>query len=82
MPSVYDPETTHYYSDERMENFVTVVITAVGFVMIVAPLWWLLFVDSKTHQLAIITCFIALFLGLISSVTVAKPFESLAATAA
>jgi uncharacterized membrane protein len=65
-----------------MEVFVTVVITIIGFIMLVAPLWWLLFVDNKTIQLAIITCFITLFLSLISSVTVAKPFESLAATAA
>jgi hypothetical protein len=49
--------------------------------MLVTPLWWLMFVESKIKQLGVITGFIVLFLVLISSVTVAKPFETLAGTA-
>jgi hypothetical protein len=82
VPDIYDPETTHYHSDTRMELFVTIVVTLVGLIMLIAPLWWLMFVRKPLYQLAIITGFIVLFLSLISSVTVARPFESLAATAA
>ncbi|KAF2179660.1 hypothetical protein K469DRAFT_716170 [Zopfia rhizophila CBS 207.26] len=64
-----------------MENFCTFLITTVGLLMLVVPLWWLFYVENKTIQLGIITGFILLFLVMISSVTVAKPFESLAATA-
>jgi hypothetical protein len=54
----------------------------VGFIMLIAPLWILLYVESPPWQLAIIPGFIAVFLGFIQSKTVANPFESLAVTAA
>jgi len=73
--------TTHYHSDTRMEIAITIVITTVGFMMLIIPLWWLLFVQNRVYQLAIITGFIGLFLALISYSTVARPFESLAAAA-
>jgi nitrogen fixation/metabolism regulation signal transduction histidine kinase len=50
--------------------------------MLVAPLWILLYVTSKQRQLAVITVFMAVFLGIMQSVTIARPFESLATTAA
>jgi hypothetical protein len=50
--------------------------------MLIVPLWVLEFVPEQKFRLVIITVFMALFLGLVSAVTVAKPFESLAATAA
>jgi hypothetical protein len=78
----YDPSVTRYQSDKRIDAFVTIVVCIIGFAMLIAPLWILLYVESPARQLGIITGFIALFLGLIQSVTVAKPFESLAATAA
>jgi hypothetical protein len=78
----YDPEITRYHSDQRVEHFITVVVCFVGFVMLIAPLWILMYVQSNAKQLGIITGFIALFLALVQSVTIAKPFESLAATAA
>ncbi|KAI9867436.1 MAG: hypothetical protein M1813_008994 [Trichoglossum hirsutum] len=81
-PEIYDPETTHYHSDTRMELFVTIVIVSIGLLMLIAPLWVLMFVGNQIKRLAIITAFIIVFLLLISTVTVAKPFESLAATAA
>jgi hypothetical protein len=78
----FDPSITRYHDDKRIDAFVTVIVCLVGFILLIAPLWILLYVQSPARQLAIITGFIALFLGLIQSVGIAKPFESLAATAA
>ena len=72
----------YYERNERLEGFVTVTICLVGLVMLVAPLWILTYVYLSAARLAIITAFIVVFLGLIQSVTIAKPFETLAATAA
>ncbi|KAF6829740.1 hypothetical protein CMUS01_08026 [Colletotrichum musicola] len=79
---VYDPETVRYHSDKRIERFITATIIAVGFLMLIAPLWIIVFVSGDLQRLGVITAFVALFLCLLSSVTVAKPFETLAATAA
>ena len=64
-----------------METFCTIIINTAGLTMLIAPLWWLLFVRDPIYQLAIITGFILLFVTIVSSVTVAKPFEALACTA-
>jgi hypothetical protein len=50
--------------------------------MLIAPLWILNFAPGTTTKLGIITAFIVVFVGLISFITVAKPFECLAAAAA
>lgn len=50
--------------------------------MLIAPLWILKSIGSVEGRLEVITAFIVVFLGLIQSVTIAKPFETLAATAA
>jgi len=50
--------------------------------MLIAPMWILQAWDDVKRKLAVITAFIVLFLGLFSSMTDAKPFETLAATAA
>ena len=78
----YDPKITRYLFDERIERFVNIIVCLVGFFMLVTPLWILLFVSSHIYQLTVITCFIAFFLGMLQAVTVARPFECLAATAA
>jgi hypothetical protein len=78
----HDEQHEFYMSDELIDAFVTIVITIVGFVMLVAPLWILEYVDGAAIKLAIITSFIVIFLALISFATVAKPSETLAATAA
>ncbi|KAL2788856.1 hypothetical protein BJX66DRAFT_339903 [Aspergillus keveii] len=59
--------------------FTTVVI---GLVMLIAPIWILTFTEPIVLKLTIITIFILLFLSLVSFGTNAKPYESLAATAA
>ena len=50
--------------------------------MLIGPLWILDAVGTRRAQLEVISVFIVVFLVLVSSITVAKPFESLAATAA
>lgn len=80
-PKIED-ENIHYASDQRIEFFVNVVITLMGMVMLILPLWVLAIVERTTYRLAFITTFLALFLCLVSFTTVAKPFESLGATAA
>lgn len=78
----YDPKTMYYELNERLESFVTITICLVGLIMLIAPLWILSYVGPSQARLGIITAFIVLFLALIQSVTIAKPFETLAATAA
>ena len=57
-----------------------------GLAMLIGPLWWLqqITADESNLQsrLGIITGFIVCFAGILSIVTVAKPFDVLAATAA
>lgn len=73
---------TNYFNDRRMDSFINAVICITGFTMLAIPLWVLFYVSSKRNQLVVIVIFIALFLLLVQSVSVARPFESLAATAA
>jgi hypothetical protein len=79
---IYDQDLVTYTSDKRIERFVTLVIVGVGTVMLLAPMWILQAVHNDNYKLAVITAFVVVFLGLVSSATVAKPFETLAATAA
>ena len=50
--------------------------------MIVGPLWWLQHIEAQKARLAVITGFLIVFTILLSILTVARPFEVLAATAA
>ncbi len=50
--------------------------------MIVGPLWWLQNLAAQKARLAVITGFLVVFTFLLSILTVARPFEVLAATAA
>ncbi|GES60593.1 hypothetical protein ATETN484_0005005200 [Aspergillus terreus] len=72
----------HYSSDSRIDQFVTLTIVATGLVMLIAPIWILAFTRPVVLKLAVITIFILLFLALVALGTNAKPYESLAATAA
>lgn len=78
----YDSKTTIYHSDEKINRFVNAFTGAFGLLMLVTPLWILFYIPSTKYQLVVITIFITLFLGTVQSFTVARPFESLAATAA
>jgi len=50
--------------------------------MLIAPMWVLHAVKNQNAQLAVITAFIVVFLGMLSYATTAKPGETLGATAA
>lgn len=72
-----------YVSDKKIERFVTAVIVMLGMIMLIAPMWILQALDGRTlPKLGTITAFIVTFLMLVSYATLAKPFETLAATAA
>lgn len=79
---VYDQDVIMYTSDKRIDRFITVVIIGIGTVMLLVPMWILNAVNNNNIKLAVITAFVVVFLGLVSYATVAKPFETLAATAA
>ena len=69
-----------------MDKFVTCIIIALGLAMLIGPLWLLQHYttgDPDFHtRLIIITFFLIGFTLLLSFVTVAQTFETLAATAA
>ena len=79
---VYDQDLVTYFSDKKVDRFITIVIVGIGTVMLIAPLWNLQALTTPILKLGTITAFIMLFLTIISYATVAKPFETLAATAA
>ena len=77
-----EDKNVHYFSDEKIDRFVATVIMISGLIMLVAPLWILAFLQGLSQRLGVISAFIILFVALLSSTTVAKTFESLAAAAA
>lgn len=79
---IHDQGYVYYSSDKRIDQFVTVTILSAGLCMLIAPIWILAFVHKVAAKLAIITVFILIFLAMVSFATNAKPYESLAATAA
>ena len=79
---IYDQDVITDSSDKRIDRFVTVLIVGIGTVMLLVPMWILQALDKNNHKLGVITAFVVVFLGLVSYATVAKPFETLAATAA
>jgi ABC-type uncharacterized transport system fused permease/ATPase subunit len=76
------PDTLHYTADKRIDIFIGITITLLGMMMLIVPLWVLAVTHSTMARLAVITGFITAFLALVAITTVARPFESLAVTAA
>ncbi|KAK0644301.1 hypothetical protein B0T16DRAFT_460373 [Cercophora newfieldiana] len=74
--------TTVYLSNKRLDAVVFGVVITLGLLLLLGPMWTLHFVVDGVKRLGIITGFIFLFTALLSSATIAKPFEVLAATAA
>jgi hypothetical protein len=72
------------YADETIDKFVNVLLCVLGFAMLAVPLWVLFALENrKSLQLGVITLFIGVFLLAVQGVSEkARPFESLAATAA
>ncbi|KAK8044179.1 hypothetical protein PG993_004203 [Apiospora rasikravindrae] len=76
------PDGTNVYgSDEPVDAIASVSIFVVGMGMLIAPLWILAVTHDMFRRLGVITAFIAVLLGVLTSATLAKPFEILAATA-
>lgn len=65
-----------------MEMCIGITITVLGMIMLIVPLWVLAVTHGTMARLGVITGFIMFFLALVAFATVARPFESLAATAA
>ena len=69
-----------------MDKFVTCITIALGLAMLIGPLWLLQHFttgQSNLHlRLVIITVFLVVFTLVLTIITVAKPFETLAASAA
>lgn len=76
----HDPSTV-YGSDEPVDAIASGGVFIVGAIMLIIPLWILAIVEDMFRRLAIITAFIALLLMVLTSATLAKPFEILATTA-
>ena len=78
-------DTTVYVRESAIDKFVTGITLLLGLGMIVGPLWWLHFLSMEQPdplaRLQVITGFSVVFTALLSILTVAKPFEILAATA-
>lgn len=85
-PENFETNTTIYTRDTTINKFVTCTTILLGLAMLVGPLWVLQYVstaESGLHnRLTVITVFIIAFTIMISILTVATPFETLAATAA
>jgi hypothetical protein len=71
----------YYTSDKHIGVFSSIAIFVAGVVMFVAPLWILQALDDFRQRLGVITVFIFVFLSVLASSTLGKPFEMLAATA-
>ena len=80
----FESQTTIYNKESRIDKFVTCATIVVGLAMLIGPLWLLQSISGKGQnaRLVIISSFLIAFTLLVSVVTVAKPFEVLAATAA
>ncbi len=82
----FEMETTVYDRDSLIDKIVTCLILLLGLAMLIGPLWWLQEMSndqlSPQVRLGVITGFLVLFTILLSNLTVARPFEVLAATAA
>lgn len=81
----FEMETTIYNKDSVVDKVVTCATMILGLAMIIGPLWLLWHLSDNQNlesRLGAITGFLVLFTILLSVLTVAKPWEVLAATAA
>ena len=80
----FELDTTVYIKESAFDKTVSCVTIVLGIGMLVGPLWWLqhLSAQSVEARLAVITGFLIAFTILLSIVTMARPFEMLAGTAA
>jgi quinol-cytochrome oxidoreductase complex cytochrome b subunit len=82
-------EAVHYYSRSRVELFVSVIITSIIFVLLVAPVVIMYKMTSMGHSehwtftaIGVLIVFTFLFSGAMGTLTVARRHEIFAASAA
>jgi hypothetical protein len=75
-------EATKYSDNERAERFTNAAIILVGLIMMLAPMWWLENVSVSPTRLKFITGFVCVFIVMMTTATINKHFEVVAATAA
>jgi uncharacterized membrane protein len=73
---------TVYSSNQKFDGLTTASIIFMGLVMLLAPMWWLEYVSESENRLKIITGFICVFIVIMSTATIHRPFEVVASTAA
>lgn len=80
----YDVEKddTYWQNDSRLESFASVIISVIGLIMLVGPLWILEYVVGTPGRLGIITGFITVFFIIVLLLTTARVFDALVAAAA
>jgi hypothetical protein len=69
-----------YGTDQPIDSLAAVGVFLVAFVALVIPLWVLAIVEDTFKRLGIITAFVTVLLGVLTSATLARPFEILAVT--
>ncbi|KAI9641351.1 hypothetical protein NHQ30_010153 [Ciborinia camelliae] len=78
----YDAGTIFYHSDDKIQTFDSGIVILLGVIMLLIPLWILEAMQSKKAILGVISVFVVGFMLLVQVVTLAKPYETLAAAAA
>lgn len=82
----FESRTTIYNKESRIDKFATCAAIVLGLGMLIAPLWLLQHLSAEkpnlNSRLLVITVFMVVFTIMIIVVTIAKPSEALAATAA
>jgi hypothetical protein len=79
---IISDDRTVWQDDKKIEMFSSLMTGFVGLIMLIGPLWILLYVTKPHPRLGVITGFIVLFYAVVAIATTARPWESLAATAA
>jgi uncharacterized membrane protein YwzB len=80
--SFHGPETYYLARLDNIDKLVSGIIIVVGLLMLVIPLWILQFLSDDVVRLGVITAFMILFLVVVATISGAKPYKSLASTAA
>lgn len=68
-------------NDHRVDQVADILALVVGLVLLIAPLWILQTVGSNLGKLGVVTCFVVVFLLILSFAMVGSPYQVLAATA-
>ena len=70
-----------YFNDMLLDRLVYILTVLLALALLITPLWWLNYVTRDSVRLGIITGYVGFFAGAVGGVTVAKPFETMVATA-